>query len=607
MKIKSTLWLLLLFLLIVVNNCFFYPSNIISWDVFGYYMYLPLKFIYNDLSIHNFSTIEHLMQTYHFSDTLYQAAQLENSGYVLKYTMGMSIFYAPFFFIGHLIALLSHFPADGFSAPYQHALFAGNLLYTFVGIVILFKVLKKFFSEKISLLVVYLLFFATNYLITISIHGQNATPHNVLFTAYTLILWLTVKWHETPKIKYIIFLSIICGLSILSRPTEIICIAIPLFWGIFNKETFYKKLILLKEKYGQIILFIIILLAIGSLQFIYWKIHVGKFIYTDYGDNYGEGMDFLNPHIWQILFSFRKGWFIYTPVMFLAVLGFIPMYRKNRPLFFALTLFVIANIYLTSCWSCWWYAFSFSQRALVQSYPVMAIGLGYFIQYCFEKNRLIKSASIFLIVALTFLNLFQIGQFMHGVIDGERMTKSYYFAVFGKIQATEADKTLLLIERPYDGREVFANQEKYQLHFSFTNNYDEDEFIDTVCDNKVVRGILLHEGCIFSPDIEIPFYELCHTDHAWIRVTVNVFPVTDLEITSFSVIAQFNYKEWAYKYRGFDSKNMNIETRKTNEIVIEYLTPEVRTVSDKFKTYIWFQGTGMLLVESIKVEAFCLE
>jgi len=58
--------------------------------------------------------------------------------------------------------------------------------------------------------------------------------HNYLFTAYALILWLTMRWHEVYKIKYLILMGIICGLTILSRPTEFVCLIIPLLWGNSN-------------------------------------------------------------------------------------------------------------------------------------------------------------------------------------------------------------------------------------------------------------------------------------------------------------------------------------------------------------------------------------
>jgi len=58
---------------IVVNNIIFSPGNILSWDVFGYYLYLPLKFIYNDLGLNDNSIISVFLVKYHITEILFQA------------------------------------------------------------------------------------------------------------------------------------------------------------------------------------------------------------------------------------------------------------------------------------------------------------------------------------------------------------------------------------------------------------------------------------------------------------------------------------------------------------------------------------------------------
>jgi len=55
----------------------------------------------------------------------------------------------------------------------------------------------------------------------------------------------------------------------------------------------------------------------------------GEFIINPYAaGNPGEGLELLQPHILKVLFSFRKGWFIYTPMMIFTVMGFWQMYKN---------------------------------------------------------------------------------------------------------------------------------------------------------------------------------------------------------------------------------------------------------------------------------------
>jgi Dolichyl-phosphate-mannose-protein mannosyltransferase len=595
---------IILSLFIIINNLLSFPGNILSWDVFGYYLYLPFKFIYHDIALIDDSVIYSIIDQYNNTSSFYQAFKVETGNYVMKYSMGMSFFYAPFFFIGHFVAQIFEYPTDGFSLPYQYSLFFGSMLYSIIGIWFLLKILTKFFSKKIVVIVSILIVFATNYIIHITTHGQNAMSHSYLFTAYTLILWFTILWHEKNKLKHIIFLGIICGVIILSRPTEIVCLFIPLFWNVTNKDSFKEKIQLLLKHKVQFLLFSFIIIGIGFCQLIYWKITTGSFLYNSYGANAGEGMDYFNPYILQILFSFRKGWLIYTPIMIFSIIGFFFLYKKNKTIFFALFFYFIANIYLVSCWSCWWYAQCFSQRALIPSYPIMAIALGYFIQWLFSQKKLLKYSISLIILLFLFLNLFQSRQIYLGVIHGDRMTKDYYFSVFMKMYATEEDKKLLLINRAFNGNEVFENENDYISKNIGGLDFEEHEKRDS---NIVYEGLYSYKmdsTNIYSPSFEKPYYDITEKDHAWLRITAYVYPTKNTQEYPFSLIVHFSHKGYAYKYNGSDSEKMKLKTNEWNKISIDYLTPEVRRKKDQLKVYFWLKSNNIIYIDNIQVEAF---
>jgi hypothetical protein len=86
---------------------------------------------------------------------------------------------------------------------------------------------------------------------------------------------------------------------------------------------------------------------------VYWKMYAGTFLYNTY-NNPGEGLFLSWPHTMDFLFSFRKGWFIYTPVMILALIGLFLPSANRKGYFNAVLFFVLVNIYILSCWSNWW-------------------------------------------------------------------------------------------------------------------------------------------------------------------------------------------------------------------------------------------------------------
>ncbi|HKC68207.1 MAG TPA: hypothetical protein VKG26_08250, partial [Bacteroidia bacterium] len=311
-----------------------YPGNIICWDVFGYYLYLPFSFIYDDIELKNGQRIQDIINTYHNTATFYQAMKIESGAYIMKYSMGMAVLYAPFFFIGHIIAVFTSYPADGFSLPYQASLFAGCLFYTITGLYFLRKILLHFFDNKTTAITFLLIVFGTNYFAHTAIHGQGAMAHNLLFSLYAALIYFTIKFHEKYNYRYAAICGILIGIMALSRPTEVIAILIPVLWGITNVASAKEKLNAALKNSTKFLLLFFLVGAIGFLQFIYWKIHAGKFVFNSYGGNPGEGFEFAHPYIMEVLFSFRKGWFIYTPIMLLVFIAF--PFTKINTFFLAL-------------------------------------------------------------------------------------------------------------------------------------------------------------------------------------------------------------------------------------------------------------------------------
>lgn len=595
---------LILVIYIIVSNFLFFPQQIISYDIYGYYLYLPQTFIYHDLGIHNPDQVLDLMQKYGNSSTFYQASPLADGGYVMKYSMGLAILYAPFFFIAHFFAPLTGYAADGYSFPYQLALLVGGMLYTIAGILFLRKVLLRFVNEKITAISLILIVAATNFPIHTSMYGQNAMSHNFLFALYAVVLWLTIRWHETYKAKWIIFLGIICGITILSRPTEIVILAIPLLWGITSFKALHDKFNLLLKHFIQISLFGFIVLTFGFFQLIYWKIHTGHFLYYSYGSNPGEGLELFHPYFRQVLFSFRKGWLIYTPIMFFAIAGFAVLYKRNKKLFWPLIIYFIGNLYLISCWSTWWYANSFSQRPLVPALAVMSIPLGYMILWISERKFLLKIAFSIIIAFLIFLNIFQIWQFHSGIIDGERMTREYYSRIFLSTHATDEDRKYLLLDRYYYYVNGFDNEYEYNSRLYKTDGFENGATFDSIAPAQGSSYCILDSADTYSPVIESTYSELTQRDHAWLRVRVKLFPVSPPDSMKIAIVTHFSHNGFAYNYRAIESPTLVLQEGIWNDVKFDYLTPEVRQKSDLFRTFIWNISGGIVLVDDLRLEVF---
>jgi hypothetical protein len=601
---KGTIILCLFISLIVFFNI---PTNVLSWDVFGYYLYLPMTFIYHDLGMKNVDIVFSLIAKYHSSGTFYQAYQVNGNLWLDKYSMGMAIMYLPSFMIGHFAAWIGGYPLDGFSKPYQLSVFFGSLVYTLIGIYFLRKVLIKFFSEKVTFTVMLLIIAGTNYY-----HNavfSNTMSHIYIFTLYCMMIYFVIRWHETFKLKYIIGVAITAGFAILSRPSEFVCLAIPVLWGVYDKKSLKDKFVLLLKYWKHILVFAVIIFLIGLPQLLYWKWITGKYLYMSY-NNPGEGFEFTRPFIKEVLFSFRKGWYIYTPMMLLATIGFYNVWKMKKEIFFALIVFFVLNIYIVSSWSCWWYADSFGQRALVQSIAIMAIPLGFYIQSVangklFRRFIIIAVCSFFI-----FLNFFQTWQINHGVLATSRMTRAYYFKTFLKTTVNPEYQKLLLISRSYDGTETMPDVSEFDHtnieKFTYDDAADPDfkDYMDSTVKYSGKYSIKLDSSKSFSPAFKRPFSVLTNKEYAWIKVTAWVYPTVDFAQNPASLVITFLHKEFNYKYFTVDLEKQNLKVNEWNKISGVYLTPEIRNPNDKLSIYFWLRGTKTFYMDDLSIDLY---
>lgn len=581
-----------------------------AWDILSYYLYLPLTFIQHDIGIKDYNYIDTIFEHFHFSTAFYQAGKADNGNWVIVYTMGMAILYMPFFFIGHLWATLGGYPTDGFSYPYQFCVSTGMMVYILIGIFILRKILLSFFTDQVTSFVQISLLLGTNYFREAT--DYNMGPHAVLFAFYCLLIYNTIKWHKEPKKKYAIIIGIAIGFLTLIRPTEIICILIPTLWNIYDKESFFKKIAILKTNYIHLFLLILSVLLVGLPQMIYWKHQTGSFLYNSYRDC--NSFDITTSYFTNVFFSFRKGWLIYTPIIIFSFFGFFALknevLKKSR---IAIVCFVVFNVFILTHVPIWWNAGSFGQRFMVQSYAVLAIPMGAFFQYIAGRKMFLKVFVGMLCCLMILLNQFQTWQFVRWILPGDGMTWAYYKASFLKTSyLSKEDQSLLQLQRTYDPNEKFndANHE-YKHHTIGYFNLDDintgefnTSFLDTTFVKSGHYSYKLGPQSEFSPGLSMPFSQITKKDHAWIRYTLWYYPTSKMEETQTNIVLHVNHHDKPYGYRAFQINSIPYKLNEWNKFTVDYLTPLIQDDDDDVHAYIWFVGQKELYIDDMQIEAF---
>lgn len=594
MKSTSKITLIISFLIILFTRINGDTQRVLTWDVFGYYLYLPSIIKYNDPNIQNDQWLLDIMDTYKPSGTLYQINHLNDNKKSLRYPIGMAVLNLPFYLGAEAINQIFNLKQSQVGPLYQWAWIIGGLFYTFIGLFYLRKILLHFFNENISSLSLALIIFGTNYFQMTAYAGN--LPHQYLFSLINLLIWLCIKRTQNHKINLDFGIGILGGLITITRPNEIVVMLIPLMFGIISFQN-----ILPKIQYWFNNLFSLAGMFTGGfiiviIQLIYWKITTGQWVFYSYDDP-GVGFDFLNPHTFDFLFSFRKGWFIYTPLALIAIFGIFIMARKRNPLAIPSLLFLFINLYIISSWTCWWYAgASYSSRSMVSSYGILAIGLGYFFTVLLEKNNKIKVIGFSSVILIVALNLFQMWQFNSGIIDGERMTWDYYKKVFLKTQVNEEYKKYLLVERSTESIENFIpDNKKYESR------------VLSILEESTPKNdsiFILKKESEFALAINESFENLAsNKEYFWIRLEAEIWLGEEIQSAPLLVIS-FHHKEKSYKYRTSEYLISGFKPNSWNKIQMDYMSPEPRNKKDNLKIYWWNRKLNETPIKGFKITQF---
>jgi len=568
----------------------------LAWDVSGYYLYLPATFIYHDLK--RVAFLPEIIEKYQPSFSPDQAFPIENGNQVMKYSAGMAVLYLPFFAAGHAIAKLTNYPADGFSLPYQAAIHLGGVLAAILGLWFLRKILLRYFPDRTVGWTLLLIALGTNFFNYATFDAANA--HGWLFLLLALLTHLSIRYHERPTLRGAAGIGAVIGLAALVRPTEVLFAIVPLLWGVGSVAALRERLFFFKKNWAHVLLAGIALAAIGSIQLIYWKYVSGHWFVYSYGD---QGFSFLRPHFVDVFFSYRKGWLVYTPLMVFAMVGFAiadwpgPKSAIRNPKFAIVTFFLL-NTWVVCAWDIWWYGGAFGQRAMVQSYPLLAFPLAAFLVFMGKRAW---SKWLFGVLMFCFLglNLFQTYQAHWGPWEADAMTGAYYRRIFAKLKDEPTDKLLL------DTREGFFGKKQNVLAVYST---DFEEVTDSVGVSRAyahsgVQAVFVAPQTPFSHTLNIPKSpEMTHGK--WLHIAAQFYceeKVWEAWVMP-QLVVRFEHQGSTVRERALRPMRV-LEPGKWGEVGMD-----IKVLSkdfDNIKIFLWCPGgQGMMWMDDLKVETF---
>lgn len=398
--------------LFVVNKRAILENDILVSDASEYYSYLPSALIYHDLDFNFVNDTNNIPS----GKITYIKSAIGKP--VIKMGMGLAIANSPFFLTAHFYSRLFGYESNGYSLPYYYGIRIASLFYVSLACALLVILLSSFVGFLISLLSVGLILFGTN-LLNYIIY-QPGMSHAISFSFGVFFIYTMLLWFEQGRARWLYLLALIFGIIVLIRPTNLFIIVFPLFYQVQSVKDLGHRISLfskLRSFYVAIGLFFLVILP----QLIYWKVQTGSFFVSTYGLK-GEGFFFLNPQIGKVLFSFRNGWLIYTPIMIFSLLGIIALYNYGRRWFLPVLTYFTLNLFLISSWWCWWFI-GYGHRAFIDLYGVLAIPMGYLLFVVLHKSKIVLAFLVPVFLFLIHVNYNQTKLYRSTIIHYDSMTE----------------------------------------------------------------------------------------------------------------------------------------------------------------------------------------
>jgi hypothetical protein len=342
-----------------------YQGPIVRSDGIGYSAYLRLYVVHHSLDFSQLRTLEQP----------YGVARAPRTGRLAsQYAVGTAIAEFPFFLAAHMVAKLWKWPQDGWSVPYQWSILVASLFWCWTGLAATWTFVARCTAPRAASFAVIAAVFGTNLL-----HYAVSEPsmsHIYAFSVVALMLLLGDLFWSRPCAGRAIIFGVAVGFLFSIRQYDILYAPLALYPVLWRANRSHVA------AYGLVVV------AGASAAALPHFLAVTYYLGVPWANTYWMAgpLNWMHPELALVLFSVRKGWFFWTPVAAIGVLGLVLGLKSKLRWFCALGLCGLAGLaYLISVWADPPMGISFGHRAFVDAVPVLAVGLALMSPYPLTK------------------------------------------------------------------------------------------------------------------------------------------------------------------------------------------------------------------------------
>lgn len=370
--------LVLLAIYLVLTPILLTPT-VHSNDGVGYYSYVRSWFVDGDVDLEN--EYDHYVE-------VFPEINRETSGLgrtTNRYLIGSAIFWSPFFLLGQAMAFTGNFfggsfQTDGYAGLAVLFSMFSSSLYAFFGIIILYRLLKEFFEEKIAFITTLGMWFASP--LIFYMWFLPSVSHAISFFITTAFIYYWVRsfsGEDSRTYQQWFVLGVLGALMTLVRHQNIFFLALPfvessiIYWK--SRVSFSN----LKKLFLKNIFFLLVIILCAIPQMIVFNALTGSPFSVAQTAAADEHLGFLPIYVFNVLFSFH-GLFSWTPLLMVGFFGLWFFYKKEKTFASYFVFVFLLQLYLLSSWDGWYGGAAFGQRKFLSTTFVFALGLASLIE-----------------------------------------------------------------------------------------------------------------------------------------------------------------------------------------------------------------------------------
>lgn len=325
--------------------------------------------------------------------------------------IGSAIMWAPFFLLAdglvHVAnALGAHIAADGFSAPYSYAVCYASALYGLLGLLLCYRLTRRYASAFGTTLASVTIWLATPLVFYMFVQMPWSHATGFFLVAVFLTIWqrtrvpsdaaLTPQTLRSPRAW--LALGLVGGLMTITREQLGLFLIVPAvealwqYWRLLRTDgqrsrSFWRLVA------GHAIFLLAVLLPLIPQLATYYVLNGRPLPASEVGNK----LNWCSPHLLDTLIdydprpsrwcplpndptaafpAFAHGAFVWSPVLALALLGLLLLWRRDRLLTITFVLAFALQTYINGAFgSTWHLAGAFGFRRLIECTPIFIVGL----------------------------------------------------------------------------------------------------------------------------------------------------------------------------------------------------------------------------------------